>query len=451
MYHSATLIERELGDEDKIGTFDESTVDQAWLDAQKEDEVTNVDPNARPPLEAIINLDDFERAFEKSGSKKSWAYINGASNDLLSLNANKSHWHKLWFRPRIMRKVKDINTKMRMFGQECSMPVMISPMGVAKTAGDEGELALGAGAAAGGIVHCISTASSFSPEEIVASAPKTYPFFFQLYVDRNRPKSEDLLSRLEKLDQIKALFVTVDLPVVSKREADERIKETQVFSQYHGEGVKSKIDKRGAGLARTTGNFIDWCLNWDDLAWVRKHCSLPIVVKGIQSAPDAKIAMQLGCQGIVVSNHGGRALDGAPSTILTLLEIRRDCPEVFDKMEVYVDGGVRRGSDILKAVCLGARGVGVGRPFQCAVSYGTEGVETACESEFVTVPRTTQNTDKCIVLQDELETAMRLCGVTDLEKARGDLSWLNTAELEQLLPPKPNTGIFGKLGLRAKL
>ena len=381
-YHSESLIEKELMDEDKKGSFDESTVDEAWKEAQKEDDTTNVDPDAKPALDTLINLDDFERAFEKSGSKKSWAYIDGASNDLLSLHANKSYWQKLWFRPRIMRKVKDINTKMKMFGQECAMPVMISPMGVAKTAGDEGEMALGRGAAAGGIIHCISTASSFTPEEIVASAPKTYPFFFQLYVDRNRPKSEDLLARIEKLDQVKALFVTVDLPVVSKREADERIRDNQIQSQYHGEGAKQTFKRGGGGLARSTGNFIDWCFDWDELAWVRKHCSLPIIIKGIQSAADAKMAMEMGCAGIVVTNHGGRALDSAPATVLILLELRRDCPEVFDKMEVYVDGGIRRGSDILKAVCLGAHGVGVGRPFQCAVSYGTEGVESVCESEY---------------------------------------------------------------------
>ena len=281
-----------------------------------------------------------------------------------------------------MRKVKDINTKTKMFGQDCSMPVWICPMGIAKTAGDEGELALGAGAARGGIIHCMSTSSSFTPEDIVTSAPKTYPFFFQLYVDRNRSKSEELLHRLEKMDQVKSLWITVDLPVVSKREADERIREPQMkMSQYHGDGVQSKVDKRGGGLARTTGNFIDWCLNWEDLAWVRKHSSLPIVIKGIQTAADAKIAMDMGCAGICITNHGGRALDGAPATLLILMELRRDCPEVFNKMEVYIDGGVRRGSDVLKAVLLGAKGVGVGRPFQCAVSYGTEGVEAVCESK----------------------------------------------------------------------
>ncbi len=381
-YHSADLIEKELGDSEKLGSLDESTITQTWLDAQKEEQAAAADPNEKPPLSSIINLEDFELAFEKSGAKKAWAYIHGASNDLLSLNANKQHWGKLWFRPRIMRKVKDINTKSTLFGQPVAMPVWICPMGVAKTAGEEGERALGAGAAAGGIIHCMSTSSSFTPEDIVTSAPKTYPFFFQLYVDRNRQKSEGLLERLNKMDQIKAIFVTVDLPVVSKREADERIKEPQITTfAWSDDKNTPSVDKRGGGLARTTGSFIDWCLSWDDLAWIRKHTKLPIIVKGIQSAADAKIAMQMGCAGIVVSNHGGRALDNAPSTLLVLMELRRDCPEIFSRMEVHIDGGVRRGSDILKAICLGAQGVGVGRPFQCAVSYGTEGVEAACDSK----------------------------------------------------------------------
>ena len=383
MYHSKDLIEKELSDEDKIGTFDESSVTQEWRDAQMMPAAEEADPEAKPPLNTLINLDDFEKAFEKTGAPKSWAYISGASNDLLSLNANKLYWQKLWFRPRIMRDVKDINTRMKMMGQPVAMPVMISPMGIAKTAGEEGELALGAGAAAGGIIHCQSTSASYSVEDMLASVPKMYPYFFQLYVDRNRQKSEELLHKIEKMDQIKALFVTVDLPVVSKREADERIIEAQQVSIYHGPNVSTKPDKRGGGLARTTGNFIDWQLSWDDIPWLRKHSSLPIIIKGIQSAADAKIAMQLGCAGVVISNHGGRALDSAPATLLILLELRRDCPEVFTKMEIYVDGGIRRGSDVLKAILLGARGVGVGRPFQCAVSYGTEGVAAVCESMYI--------------------------------------------------------------------
>ncbi|KAK4543406.1 hypothetical protein LTR36_005549 [Oleoguttula mirabilis] len=430
-YHAKDLIEKSLSDAEKKGEFDESTVTQTWIDAQKAETISEPDPNERPPLSSLINLDDFEQSFAKSGSQKSHAYISGASNDLLTLNANKSFWQKLWFRPRIMRNVSIVNTKTTMFGCDVVMPVWICPMGVAKTAGPEGETALGAGAAASGIIHCMSTPASFSIEDILASAPKTYPFFFQLYVDKQRHKTEAVLQKLETMDQVKALFITVDLAVVSKREADERIRTQEDTTSVYMSGQKNKIDKKGGGLARTTGSFIDWAFSWEDLAWVRKHSSLPIVVKGIQSAADAKMAMEMGCQGIVVSNHGGRALDSAPATILILLELRRDCPEIFDKMEVHIDGGVRRGSDILKAVCLGARAVGVGRPFQCSVAYDREGVETAAA-----------------ILQDELETAMRLCGVTNLDQARGDLSYLNTSELEQYLPKPPARSLFAALRSR---
>ncbi|KAK0916514.1 hypothetical protein LTR02_000645 [Friedmanniomyces endolithicus] len=430
-YHSASLIDKTLSNAEKKGDFDESTTTTAWLAAQQEAATPEVRSDEKPDLSAIINLDDFEQAFAKAGAKKAQAYISGASNDLLTLNANKSFWHKLWFRPRIMRNVASVSTRMRMLGCEVVMPVWICPMGIAKTAGEEGERALGAGAARSGIVHCMSTAASMSVEDILSSAPKTYPFFFQLYVDRQRHKTEAVLAQINQLDQIKALFITADLAVVSKREADERIRTQEITSVYSSQ-EKSRIDKKGAGLARTTGGFIDPALNWDDISWVRKHTRLPIVIKGIQSAADARKAMEMECQGIVISNHGGRALDGAPATILVLLEIRRDCLEVFEKMEVHIDGGVRRGSDVLKAVCLGAHGVGVGRPFQCSVLYGTEGVETAAA-----------------ILQDELETAMRLCGVTDLEAARGDMSYLNTSELEQYLPKPERRPWFA--GLRARL
>ncbi|TKA66530.1 hypothetical protein B0A55_10255 [Friedmanniomyces simplex] len=430
-YHSADLIEKSLLDSEKKGDFDESTTTPTWLAAQREPTTSETNPNDKPPLSTIINLDDFEQAFAQAGAPKAQAYISGASNDLLTLNANKSFWQKLWFRPRIMRNVSTISTRTKMLGCEVAMPVWICPMGIAKTAGPEGEKALGAGAVSSGIVHCMSTAASMSIEDILSSAPKTYPFFFQLYVDRQRHKTEAVLAQISQLDQIKALFITADLAVVSKREADERLRTQEITSVYSSQ-EKSRIDRKGAGLARTTGGFIDPALNWEDITWVREHTNLPIVIKGVQSAADARKAMEMGCQGIVVSNHGGRALDGAPATLLVLLEIRRDNPEAFERMEVHVDGGVRRGSDVLKAVCVGAHGVGVGRPFQCAVLYDTEGVETAAA-----------------ILQDELETAMRLCGVTNLEQARGDMSFLNTSELEQYLPKPEGSSWFA--GLRARL
>lgn len=386
-FHSANLIEKTLSDSQKLGEFDESTITDTWLEAQKETTINKeADPNEKPPLDSIINLDDFEQAFRKSGSQKANAYVEGASNDLLTLTANKVSWHRLWFRPRILRNVSAVNTSMKMLGVDVRMPVWICPMGIAKQAGPEGEAALARGAKEAGIVHCISTTASMEKEEIVASAQGN-PFFFQLYVDKSREKTEKVLHSLKNLPDVKAVFVTVDLPVVSKREADERIR-TQTNVSVYSNGAKSGVDKKGGGLARSTGSFIDWSLCWEDLPWIRKHTSLPIVVKGIQSAADAQKALEMGCQGIVVSNHGGRALDSAPATILTLLEIRRDCPEVFDKLEVFVDGGVRRGSDVLKAVLLGARGVGVGRPFQCSVMYDTEGVEHCAGSKSVQISAT---------------------------------------------------------------
>jgi len=124
------------------------------------------------------------------------------------------------------------------------------------------------------------------------------------------------------------------------------------------------------------GSFIDPCLDWNDLAWIRSNTQLPIILKGIQSASDARKAAQMGCQGIVLSNHGGRSLDNGLPAILILLELHMECPEIFSVMEVFIDGGIRRGSDILKAICLGASGVGLGRPFMYAVSYGKQGWST---------------------------------------------------------------------------
>nr|POE90149.1 cytochrome b2, mitochondrial [Quercus suber] len=366
-YHSAGLIEQELSPREKKGAFDDTTVTQTWLDAQRQETAAAPhDPNERPPLSSLISLRDFEDAHARAGSEKANAYVSGASNDCLTAAANLAVWQRLWFRPRILRNVATQDTRMRVLGVDVRMPVFVCPMGSAKTSGREGEAALARGAASSGIVHCVSTTASLGVQEILESVP-SYPFFYQLYVDRQRQKTEAVLRKLETLEQVKALFITVDLAVVSKREADERLRtQDPTLSVYLSDNA-SRVDKNGGGLARNMASFIDPALNWDDIPWIRRYCSKPIVVKGIQSAADAKMALQAGCAGIVVSNHGGRALDNAPATLLVLLELRRDCPEVFDKMEVLVDGGVRRGSDVLKAVLLGAKAVGVGRPFQCSV------------------------------------------------------------------------------------
>lgn len=175
-------------------------------------------------------------------------------------------------------------------------------------------------------------------------------------------------------------------------------------------------DKKGGGMGRLMGSYVDRGLTWADIDWIWEQSGrLPIVLKGIQCAADARKATQYkGVKGIMISNHGGRSLDTAQPAILALLELHAQCPEVFGRLEVYIDGGIRRGTDILKAICLGATAVGVGRPFLYSVCYGQEGVEHLSQ-----------------VLKDELETTMRLVGVRDLNEVSP--SMLNTSALDHLV------------------
>ena len=228
--------------------------------------------------------------------------------------------------------------------------------------------------------------------------------------------------------------MTVDAHVQGKREADERVKvDADGLASAPNSGASGKNDSRGGGLGRTMGGFIDPSFSWADLKWLREHTRLPIVVKGIMVAADALMAARAGVDGIAVSNHGGRNLDGAPPAILTLLEIRKLCPEVFERMEVYLDGGIRRGTDMFKALCLGAKAVGMGRPFLYAVNYGEEGVEHLIE-----------------IMRDEFETTMRLAGVTCIGELHPGL--LNTLDVDHLIPKGLDAlGNTHGLALKAKL
>lgn len=180
-------------------------------------------------------------------------------------------------------------------------------------------------------------------------------------------------------------------------------------------GAVASNDRKGGGMGRLMSQYIDRTLNWDDIPWIKEASGLPVVLKGIQSAADAKKAVDYGVQGIMLSNHGGRSLDTAQPAILTLLELHRICPSVFGHLEVYVDGGITRGSDVFKAIALGATAVGIGRPYLYSLTYGQEGVEHLSQ-----------------ILKDELETSMRLCGITDVAQAHPGL--VNTSDLDHLVP-----------------
>lgn len=381
--HSPSLIRETLGAKGHIGSLDSSTITEDWKAANQATNQSGLAAlRGKPALDNILNMDDFEKAAHVTLSEKSWAYIKGGSNDNITRDANSSMLGKIWLRPRVLRNVGAVTARTRLFGCDLDMPVFISPTGAARAGGAEGELTLARGAGAAGIVHCFATPSSYTHLEILQETKRHA--FFQLYVNKDRSKSEAIVRTIEATGKVKAILVTVDVPVIPKREDDERVKSNEQL-QISGIGLSPEIatgDKRGAGLARQVSSFIDPTFSWDDLKWLRTITELPIVVKGVQSAADAIIAAKIGVQGIVISNHGGRAVDTAPPTILVLLELQKQCPEIFSQLEVLIDGGFRRGSDIVKAICLGASAVGLGRPFLYSLGYGQEGVEHVAWSKF---------------------------------------------------------------------
>ncbi|UPK96326.1 hypothetical protein LCI18_007261 [Fusarium solani-melongenae] len=369
-------------------------------------------PGENPPLDSLISTLDFEEVASKTLDPKAWAFYSSAATDLITKGMNAACYDQMILRPRVMVDVEKVSTKQKILGCDSGVPFYFSPVAMAKLVHPEGEKAVARGCKEKNVIQTISTQASYPVEEIVKEGDVGQTFFYQLYVNKDRRRSEDLLARVQALG-IKAIFVTVDGPVPGKREADERAKAEEGLSIPSGS--KAKSDSKGGGYGRIMGNWVDASLSWKDIAWLRKAWPGRIVLKGVMTAMDAKLAARHKLDGIVLSNHGGRNLDTSPATILLLLELQKNCPEVFDQLEILVDGGIRRGTDVFKALCLGAKAVGVGRGFSYALNYGEEGVKKYVE-----------------ILKDELETTMRLCGITDLSQVHPGL--VNTGAVDHLVP-----------------
>ncbi|KAI1503566.1 FMN-dependent dehydrogenase-domain-containing protein [Biscogniauxia marginata] len=438
--HSTSLIRESLPASSQMGLLDTTTVTAEWARPplpQTSDTIatsstipspsssaTTRKMSSKPPLESLINAQDFERAAEASFTPKAWAFASSAATDCLTKRRNATAYADIVLRPRVLRDVSRIDLGTTMLGHRVRAPIFCAPTSMGKLFHPEGERELGRGCQRLGIPQVVSTSCSFPLSEVMdaveeeqkgtSSGGPTVPVFFQLYVDKDRRKSERLL-RTVKDRGAKAIFLTIDAPVVGKREADERLRADESL-RLPMSGQQAKNDKKGGALGRIMGSFIDPSMTWDDIAWLRRAApGLPIVLKGVQTAADAVRAMDAGVDAIYLTNHGGRSIDTAPAAVLVLLELQKCCPRVFDRVEVYVDGGVTRGTDIFKALCLGARAVGVGRGFLYALNYGKEGVEN-----FV-------NT-----LIDELETTMQQCGVASLDQVHPGL--LNTGAVDHLIP-----------------
>ncbi|KZV88556.1 hypothetical protein EXIGLDRAFT_563744, partial [Exidia glandulosa HHB12029] len=351
-----------------------------------------------PPLHQMINIDDFEKMAQRFLTPKGWAYYYSASDDLITKYANNSIYSRVLLRPRLFRDVTTVDTRTTFLGQPCTLPIFIAPAALAILAHPTAEAGLCAAAGKEGIVHCVSTNASLPIERIVsARAQPEQPVWFQLYVKSERSQTEKLLERV-RAARCTALVLTLDAPWPGKREADERVKNADAPPLGNNTPSAKATEVQGLGKALFAGTAAD--LVWDDLKWLRKHWQGKLVLKGVQTVEDAIMAAHHGVDGIIVSNHGGRAMDTAPPPLLVLLEIRKYAPWVLDKVEIYLDGGIRRGTDVIKALCLGARGVGLGRAFLFGLTkYGEDGARRVVQ-----------------ILREEIEGGLRILGATSLSQ-----------------------------------
>ena len=340
-----------------------------------------------------INVRDYEALARARLDEATYDYYAGAAGDEQTLAANRLAFEQIMLRPRVLVDVSRVDTTSHVLGERIAIPIMLAPTAFHRLAHPDGELAAARAAGAADTIMVASTMSTCTLEEIAQAAAG--PLWFQLYVFKDRELTREIVCRAEAAGY-RALVLTVDAPCLGRRERDLRNR----FTLPQGVTIKNFEGWRRAGiLGWATGSsfndyvheFFDPSLTWDVIAWLTSITSLPVLLKGILTPEDARLALDTGIAGIIVSNHGGRQLDGAEPAVRALPRV---VDEVGGRAEVLMDGGVRRGTDVLKALALGARAVLVGRPYLWGLAVaGEDGVRRVLE-----------------LLRRELELAMALCG-----------------------------------------
>jgi len=336
----------------------------------------------------LLNVHDYERAAEEALDPAAFGYFAGAANDEWTLRENRAAFDRWVLRPRMLVDVSEVTTATTVLGAEASMPLLVAPTAYQRMAHPEGELAMARGAAAAGTVMCLSTLATSTIEE-VAEASGDGPRWFQLYWSPDRGVVRDVVERAE-VAGFTALLLTVDLPELGRRERDLRTG-FEIPEEIPVPIFLALAENVGA-ISPTDINWaVDRSLTWRDLDWLRSVSRLPVLVKGILTAEDAVLAVESGADGVVVSNHGGRQLDGVAAALDALPEV---VEAVGDRGVVLMDSGVRRGTDVVKALALGAQAVLAGRaPLWGLAVDGADGVQRVLE-----------------LLREEIALALALCG-----------------------------------------
>ncbi len=352
----------------------------------------------------LINLFDFEKKARQILSKMASDYYASGAGDEITLQENHAAYERINLKPRVLRDISQRDLTTTVLGQQISMPILVAPTAFHQMAHPDGELATARGTGRANTIMILSTLSTCALEDVLAEA--SGPVWFQLYIYKDRGATLSLIQRAESAG-CRALAVTVDAQIWGRRERDARNR----FRLPKGMSMRNlatagkghfPAGEEGSGLARYVTWQFEPSLTWKEIEWICANTRLPVLLKGVLHPEDARLAANHGAAGVIVSNHGGRQLDTVPASVDVLSEI---VAAVEGRIEVFVDGGIRRGTDAVKAVALGARAVGVGRPIIWGLAVdGEKGVKRVLD-----------------ILRSEFDVAMALCGCSRVAEIDKDL------------------------------
>ncbi len=374
--------------------------------------------------ENALTIADLKEKARRRVPKMFFEYADSGAWTESTYNANEADFAKIRLRQRVLVDMTDRNLATEMIGEPAAIPVALAPTGFCGMQHADGEILAAQAAEVFGVPFCLSTMSICSIEDVAANT--TRPFWFQLYVMRDRTFIENLIDRA-KAANCSALVLTLDLQILGQRHKDLRngLSAPPKWTPKHAWQLATRpfwcLDMLGtkrhsfgnivghasnvgdlSSLSSWTKEQFDPRLSWDDVAWIKQKWGGKLILKGILDPEDARLAGESGADAIIVSNHGGRQLDGARSSISALPAI---VDAIGDRMEVHMDGGVRSGQDILKAVALGAKGVWIGRPYLYGLGAGGKAGVTRCLE----------------ILRTELDITMALCGRRDIRGIDGEI------------------------------
>ncbi|KAI8716148.1 hypothetical protein NCS52_00907800 [Fusarium sp. LHS14.1] len=392
LVHSKDILDKWLDPSQKLGAIDSSETVEAATPQEKEERENAT--NKKPSLSQCLTIRDFEAVAHQTMRKESWEYYSTGSEDEFTLKENITAFQRIRFRPKVLVNVEQVDISTTLIGTKTTIPIYVSATASAKLGHPEGEVVLTRASNNHGIVQMIPLYSSCPIEEITDAKAPDATQWFQIYVKKDRNATRKTVEKAERLG-CKALCITVDNPHLGSRE--------RVLRSHHEGGTGNDDEFEDVPAIELDPSLTtNASLAWEDIPWFQSITKMPIVIKGVQRVEDVLTAVRYGVNGVILSNHGGRQLEYAEAPIEVLAEVMPILRErgLDQKIEVYMDGGVRRGTDVLKALCLGARGVGIGRPFLYAMAgYGQKGVEKAMR-----------------IFKDELERNMRLIGCNSIDE-----------------------------------